>query len=188
MDTCDVPEPEWTGTLQPSDQESREITRTLAGVDIFSSLSPRELRLIKRIVHRRTYHSHEVIVRQGTPGLGMYMIQSGSAKVLLEAGDGRITELATLGPHQFFGEMSLLLGAPRAASVVAAERSEIIGFFQADLLGLSDRWPELGFRIIYRLSQVINQRLNETKEELKRVRQAVRKTSVPAEGDMAGFL
>ena len=139
----------------------------LAGVQVFESLSPEELGLVDRIVHRRVYNPREVIVNQGVPGVGMYIIESGSAEVVLDADDGRRTRLATLTDGNFFGEMSLLDGSPRAASVIATERSQLIGFFRADLMDLIARSPRLGFKIVSRITQLLAERLRSTVKEYR---------------------
>ena len=122
-------------------------------------------------MHLRTYLPNEVIVRQGAPGVGMYIIQTGTADVLLEVSEGEVIKLVTLGERQFFGEMSLLDGAARAASVAARERTRIIGFFRADLMDLVSQSPRLGLKIIYRLTQLMADRLGETLQEYRNVQQ-----------------
>ena len=167
------PDGEWGNVVDLSHQEADDLLDVLAGVKIFETLTGEELRRIERIVHRRVYLPEEVVVHQGNPGLGMYIIQSGSADVLLEAEDGRMIRLATLGDGQFFGEMSLLDGAPRAASVVTVEKSRIIGFFRADLMDLIAHSPRLGFKIVLRISQLMSERLGETLQEFRLVQRSL---------------
>ncbi len=102
--------------------------------------------------------------------------------MLLEAGAGQVVHLATLGDGQFFGEMSLLGGAPRAASVTAIERSYIIGFFQADLMDLISHSPRLGFKIVYQISQLMNERLRDTLQEFRGVQRTLRELNPVAGG------
>ena len=173
---------EWSIDLDLSRGQVDDIETILAGVEMFKSLAEDELLQVERIVHPRTYHRQEVIVRQGDPGVGMYIIQSGSADVLLEVEDGGVIPLARLGERQFFGEMSLLDGAPRAASVVAVERTLVIGFFRADLMDLIARSPQLGFKIVFRLSQLMNARLRETLQEFRDAQQTLRALEGVREG------
>ena len=155
----------------------------LAGVQVFESLSPEELGLVDRIVHRRVYNPREVIVNQGVPGVGMYIIESGSAEVVLDADDGRRTRLATLTDGNFFGEMSLLDGSPRAASVIATERSQLIGFFRADLMDLIARSPRLGFKIVSRITQLLAERLRSTVKEYRSLEASLRDLEVHEQKD-----
>jgi CRP/FNR family cyclic AMP-dependent transcriptional regulator len=165
---------EWDTDLEVAQQRSRDIRDILSEIEIFSDLQPNELRQVGWMLHIRTYLPREVIVRQGAPGVGMYIIQSGSAHVELETPDEAHIHLATLGEQQFFGEMSLLDGAPRAASVVAAERTHALGFFRADLMGLIEHAPRLGFKIVWRLNNIMRRRLNETLGEYREVTRALR--------------
>lgn len=162
---------EWDSEFGIAHREDEDIEAILRGIEIFSSLTHEELSLIERIIHLRTYLPNEVIVSQGAPGVGMYIIQTGVAHVLLEVPQGEVIHLATLGERQFFGEMSLLDGTPRAASVVSRERTRIIGFFRADLMDLVSQSPRLGLKIIYRLSQLMAMRLSETLRDYRMVQQ-----------------
>ena len=177
---------EWGDIVGPAREKADDLLEVLAGVKVFETLTREELRRIERIVHRRVYLPQETVVHQGNPGLGMYIIQSGSAHVLLEAEDGRMIRLATLDDGQFFGEMSLLDGAARAASVVAAERSHIIGFFRADLMDLIAHSPRLGFKIVLRISQLMGERLRETLQELRLVQRSLRHLQAKGAGGRRG--
>jgi CRP/FNR family cyclic AMP-dependent transcriptional regulator len=166
---------EWDNRLDRLKKSEDDILEILSGVKIFESLTSEELRMVERIVHCREFFPQEVVVRQGAPGVGMYIIQSGSTDVVLEVGKDEVIRLANLTDGQFFGEMSLLDGAPRAASVISTERSQIIGFFSSDLMDLIQRSPKLGFKIVLRISQLMGNRLRETVKDyrsaLKELRQ-----------------
>ena len=95
-------------------QSERE--RLLARVDLFSALSEEQRREMATATHTRVYGNGEAIVRQGRPGESMFVVGSGRAAVVLEP-DRR--EVATIEPGGYFGEMSLLTGEPRTATVVA---------------------------------------------------------------------
>ena len=165
---------EWCSDLEVARTRSREPSEILAEIEVFSDLQPGELLKVGWMLHSRLYLSKEVIVRQGAPGVGMYIIQSGSANVQLSTPDGSSIRLATLGEQQFFGEMSLLDGAPRAASVVAAERTHALGFFRADLMSLMEHAPRLGFKIVWRLNNIMSRRLNETLSDYRQVGRTLR--------------
>lgn len=160
---------EWADDLWKDQQQDREIHEVLVDVGFFKTLTHEELQMVGPIMHTRSFLPNETIVRQGAPGAGMYVILSGGAVVNLETADGNIIRLAALGEHQFFGEMSLLDGAPRAASVVATERTETLGFFRPDLMGLIDHSPQLGFKIVSQVTQIMAGRLGETLSEFRDV-------------------
>ena len=70
--------------------------------------------------------------------------------------------------------MSLLDGAPRAASVVASERASVIGFFHADLMDLIARDPRLGHKIVHQISILMTKRLQSTLADYRSVQRQLR--------------
>ena len=176
---------EWHAGPLSMQQKKRDIRDILADIEIFSDLTPEDCDKVGRMLHHRTYLPDEVIVRQGAPGVGMYIIEFGSADVVLGTPDGREIHLATLGEQQFFGEMSLLDGSPRAASVVAAERTRALGFFSADLMGLMEHSPRLGFKIAWRLMGIMSRRLNETLGDYRDATRVLRQLQKEAQKETA---
>jgi small-conductance mechanosensitive channel/CRP-like cAMP-binding protein len=96
--------------------QAQERGRLLAGVDLFAGLSDEARHEIAGAIRSRTFGDGESIVRQGEPGESMFIIGSGRAVVVLEP-DRR--EVATIERGGYFGEMSLLTGEPRTATVIA---------------------------------------------------------------------
>jgi CRP/FNR family cyclic AMP-dependent transcriptional regulator len=66
------------------------------------------------------------MLRAGEKTDALYIILSGKAKVVIDDGDGREVTLTTIGPSEFFGEMSLIDEKPRSASVEALEACEVL--------------------------------------------------------------
>jgi small-conductance mechanosensitive channel/CRP-like cAMP-binding protein len=97
-------------------ERTNERGRLLAGVHLFAGLDEETLADIAAATRSRTYGNGEPIVRQGDPGDSMFIIGSGRGAVVLEP-DRR--EIATLEPGGYFGEMSVLTGDPRTATVLA---------------------------------------------------------------------
>src|SRR5213079_232102 len=95
----------------------------LASVDLFATL-PAELRSqIARAAPLAVYGAGETIVRQGEEGQSMFVVSSGVVSVVLEPSRD---ELARIDRGGYFGEMSLLTGEPRSATVLAVEDVEIV--------------------------------------------------------------
>jgi len=90
----------------------------LRRIPFFEGLTPEDLDRIARIGERRSFAAGDPIVAKDAVGGGLFVLLSGSASV--EAGGKR----HTLGPGQFFGEMALLSGKPRSATVTADEPVE----------------------------------------------------------------
>ncbi|HEU4939790.1 MAG TPA: mechanosensitive ion channel family protein [Vicinamibacterales bacterium] len=97
-------------------ERSGERGKVLSGIDLFAGLDEETLGEIARSLTPRRYGNGEAIVRQGEPGESMFIICSGRATVVIEP-DRR--EVATIEAGGYFGEMSLLTGDPRTATVLA---------------------------------------------------------------------
>jgi len=90
------------------------------------------------MVPRRFGHG-ERIIEQGAPGQTFYVVASGTVSILT----GRGVEVTRLGRGQYFGEMSLLTGEPRSATVVAAEDAVLFELDRPTFAQLFDEQPAL---------------------------------------------
>jgi CRP/FNR family transcriptional regulator len=125
---------------------------SLQKVPLFAGLSLEELTLIARSVKDRVYEPGSVIVRQGDPGMGFYLIAEGRVEV---THDGhRIREL---GPGEFFGEMALMEERARTATVTARERTRCLQLVRWDFRALLKEHPDLAVRLL----EVVVRRLRE---------------------------
>ena len=96
--------------------EQRDRERIVERVDLFRSLTAQQRADIAAATTTRTYGSGEAIVRQGEPGDSMFVVSSGRVAVVIDPGR---REVATIDSGGYFGEMSLLTGEPRTATVIA---------------------------------------------------------------------
>jgi small-conductance mechanosensitive channel/CRP-like cAMP-binding protein len=103
----------------PSDEEPAEWlvgrSRWLAQIDLFSSLPDAERERLAARARERLFGHRDRIVRQGDPGSSLFVVSSGQAVVTVDPGG----DVATIEAGGYFGEMSLLTGEPRSATVSA---------------------------------------------------------------------
>lgn len=116
-----------------SDKQRREVFAELRQLALFAPLTDAQIEQVVRgaVLHR--YAESEALVRQGDPGDSLFVIKSGRVRVDVRADAGQVNTVDTLGPDDFFGEMSLLTGEPRSASVIAITETEVIVVDKADL-------------------------------------------------------
>jgi putative ABC transport system ATP-binding protein len=94
--------------------DALRICEFLKGVDTFKSLTPAELTNIAEKVTRRHFDAGDVLIREGEEGDELFLISEGEVEVERQG-----HEVARLGPAEFFGELALISGEPRNATVVA---------------------------------------------------------------------
>lgn len=89
-------------------------TESLRRVPLFAGLDRKELELLAKLAKEQRYEPGATIVKTGAGGHGLYIIKEGNVSVVR---DGK--KVASMGPGQFFGEISVLDGGPRTADVKA---------------------------------------------------------------------
>jgi len=164
--------PMWSNVFNQSGNKAEDLYQILSRIPIFEDLSKRELKEFIRISHKRTYKPGEIIFWKGEPGVGMYIVQRGDVSVFIgENPQKPEIVFASLSQGDFFGELALLDDAPRSASVVAKETTELIGIFRPDLFSLFERKPALGVKVLLKLAQLVGKRLKFTNRDLEQCKQ-----------------
>jgi CRP-like cAMP-binding protein len=148
----------------PRKQSLSEILHT---IPLFRELSPKELKVLERVVHIRTYQPGETVFVETEPGAGMYVIRYGRIDIVLKHKHEQPLILAELETGDFFGEMALLGDTARTATAVARERSELIGFFHPDLMEIISLHPGMGAKISFGLAKTLADRLRHTNMQLR---------------------
>jgi cAMP-dependent protein kinase regulator len=91
----------------------------------------------------RTFAPADVIVREGEPGTSLFLIESGSVEVQTFDPKGRRLVLAELGPGEFFGEVAVLTGRPRTATILAKESVTVIEITREQLEDIVAAHPQV---------------------------------------------
>ncbi|MFM7108584.1 MAG: cyclic nucleotide-binding domain-containing protein [Planctomycetaceae bacterium] len=99
----------------------------LEGIDLLEPLNPGLVRRLAESSVDHAYAAGEQVVRQGEPGSSMFVILSGRVEVTARAAaDVPVAVLAVLGPGDHFGEMSVMTGAPRTATVTTLGETRLL--------------------------------------------------------------
>lgn len=135
---------------------------TLAQVPLFSQLSRKDLKRLARGTVSRQFGKGDVIVKEGEQAIAFYLISSGHAEVVKGAEGSSPRVLSTLGPGEFFGEMALLDGYLRSASVRALEDTECLVLSRWDFLAELRSTPSIAVQML----PVLSRRLREAESQL----------------------
>jgi cAMP-binding proteins - catabolite gene activator and regulatory subunit of cAMP-dependent protein kinases len=93
---------------------------------LFEVLTDVERDALIREMDLESHDEGSVIISEGQPGASMYVIASGEVKVFTLGAKGATVYLAKLGEGDFFGEVSMLTGKPRTATITASQRTELL--------------------------------------------------------------
>ena len=124
----------------------------LKGVELFSELNEEQLGMIANLVIVKNYNRDETVVLEGDDSVqALYLIATGSVQVYMTGIDGRETILSFLERGDFFGEMSLIDGEPRSASVRTVTDAKLLVIHRESFLSLIRKTPEIAMALMSEL-------------------------------------
>ncbi len=138
------------------EERSARSSEAIASVPIFAPLSESDLDQLATHAVARVFAPGEVIVEQGRSGGSMFIITQGAVRIEHLEGDEKHL-LTRLGTGEFFGEMSLLTGEKRSASVVADDETQVVEIRKKELAPILKKDPSLAERI----AEIVELRRNE---------------------------
>jgi CRP-like cAMP-binding protein len=124
----------------------------LRGVPIFSEIEESELTKIVRVGVRKKYKKGSIILLEEEAGAALFVIVSGKVKIVRTDDDGREVILSILGENDFFGEMAILDGLARSASVVAITKADLFMIHRRDFLNLLTDFPAVAISLLKELT------------------------------------
>ena len=119
------------------------------------------------------FHDGEVIIKQGTQGDCLYVIQEGTVAVIAESG-GEEIKLAELGTSEFFGEMGLFEKDVRSCTIRAVGDVWILNIDRKNFYHTIQKDPSLAFRLLEKLSHRLRQtngKIAELQKQLKEIQE-----------------
>ena len=133
-----------------------EKVQFLAQVPLFRKLKQRQLKKLAERIVQRVYNQGDVIVEQHHRGLGLFVIKSGTVKVIRIDSDGDEIELDTLTKGNFFGELAILTDeeVTRAARVQAIEdNTQCLVLPKLDFMDELEKEPEMAIEMLKVLAE-----------------------------------
>jgi len=130
-----------------------ELEQQLGSVPLLAGLDQRIRRRLAETGKRRTYAADEEIVREGSTGTALYIVLSGTARVV-RGGE----TLGEVRAGDFFGELALIEEHPRSASVIAATETECLLFPAWEFTALLEEHPDIAVPIMKALIARLHRR------------------------------
>lgn len=124
-------------------------------VSIFSKLSPSDIQELGKLVKVKKYGADTAVFFQGEPSDSLYMVLKGTVKVSETSTDGHEKILDILGANEIFGELALLDGHPRSATITTCEPSELATISQQDFRRFVTTRPEVLWKVVVALCERI---------------------------------
>ena len=138
-------------------ERQRIVLKLIDWVEIFSELTPAELETLLDSAEKCTFSPGDIIVREGSDGLFLYVIIDGHVRVTKTSEAGKTIELAELGPAESFGEMSLVDHEARSATVTAQSSCILLRIHERDCW----KHPVAAAKMFRNISRVLSGRLRE---------------------------
>ncbi len=131
---------------------------------LFSDLPEQDQKNILAQCTRRSVGRRAVVVRQGTDGRDMFIVLSGSLKVSVVSDAGKEISFVVLREDDYFGELSMIDGRPRSATVSAIEETELLVLGHAGYRHLLQYHPHTATKLLTHLLKTLANRLRATDE------------------------
>jgi small-conductance mechanosensitive channel/CRP-like cAMP-binding protein len=128
-------------------REQEQRREALAAIDLFATLAEDERRVLAASAQIAPFSAREVITRQGAKAHWLYVLLKGIVQVRVATSDGDDRQVAVLEAPDFFGEMALMTGQPREATVIADSDVECLRVDRKDLEGIIKQRPEIASEI-----------------------------------------
>jgi CRP-like cAMP-binding protein len=161
--------------VEENEQERVRVARvkakraTMRQMKLFAKVDEHDLLRLLQVAEIRDFAAGATIMREGDPGEELFIVLSG--RVHVKKGDAL---LATLGPGEHVGEMSLIRSAPRSATVVAAAPCEMVVIHQRDFAEMIQREPRLAISVLREFLLVLADRLDHTSRDLRSAKDEVK--------------
>jgi ATP-binding cassette subfamily B protein len=132
-------------------QEAATILGRVSRLPLFAGVSPGALEVAAQRLVPVPVTAGQIVIREGDPADRFYIIEKGTFLVdQLDHGTGTQRRLRVMGPDEVFGELGLMHGAPRSATVTAQTDGRLLALEGAAFLELLNAGPEISDRMMDR--------------------------------------
>jgi cAMP-dependent protein kinase regulator len=136
-----VPPPEPVGSPAKSPTQVRR--EAALGTPLFRGMSPQEIVAVIRGLRLHSFPAGHIVVTEGQPGDSLFVITTGQCRAFVKNPSGRNVEVRELSEGDFFGEISVLTGEPRSATLTTASRCELLELDRSSLDSILKTHPHV---------------------------------------------
>lgn len=131
------------GVKERGEEAATKPITLLQEVALFRPFSDKAKNYLSDCMHKHRFNEGDIIVRQGDAGNSLFIIVEGVIGVRVQSPEGESIEVARLGAGEFFGEMALLTGEDRAATVIALTGTYLFEITKEDIKPLLENEPDV---------------------------------------------
>ena len=137
--------------IPSSDMDRIELLQT---IPLFESLERDDLTALANRLREVSVEAGQTVFAQGDEGDSMYVIETGAVDIVAGSGKQKVT-VASLFKQQYFGELSLLDGAPRSATAIANRATQLLALDRDDFVEFIKRRPDAALSIMHEVGERI---------------------------------
>lgn len=141
-------------------------TLFLKNHNIFKDLIPQELDIVKKFLKMTEADMGQVIFKQGSSAESMCLVLSGELEVMKAAKDGSLVKIATIGDGQSVGEMALVDGLVRSATVRASMLTTVVVLKRSEFDEIMQQYPRIAAKLMKGIARHISINLRKTSDQL----------------------
>jgi CRP-like cAMP-binding protein len=127
----------------------------LNAIPLFEDVNDDELAEIDRLLSVKRYRKNNLIIFEDDSGLNLFIINKGRVKISRISEEGGEVILAILGEGEFFGELSVIDGLSRSATVTALDEVELLAMKREDFMAVLEKYPQVSIFLLKELANRI---------------------------------
>jgi CRP/FNR family cyclic AMP-dependent transcriptional regulator len=128
-----------------------EVGGMLRKIPLFSTLDDNGMNYLKDVAIKRSFPKNTILFSRGDESDALYLLYKGTVKAVINDETGKEIVLSTVGPGEYFGEISFLDGEARSATVVTREPVQVLIIYKNDFKKILFSNPDIVFRLLKEL-------------------------------------
>jgi len=145
-----------------ADKKERTLEDLIRSVEIFDGLETRDVNKVLKVASGKKLVKGDIVFQEGDVGDCFFMIIEGSVEITKKLADGRVEVMATLKHGDYFGEMALLDGDPRSATVTALEDTKLLEVRNSQFIKIVMNDDNFARKVLWAFCMTFARRLRQT--------------------------